>query len=201
MPRLVNHAEQHERILAALWEVVDESGADAVSVRNVAAKAGMSKSSLAHYYPSVGDLVAAAIEQVMDSSQRQLARLDLDDPDPETLVRALALAVPDTPARRRQAQLWLHLAADHADDHRATLYRLNERVADTITSGLLAWQERGRLQPGRSVEVEAARLHALVDGLSLQVVTEPRRMTSARVRQILTRHIADISVEDPPAAG
>ena len=91
---------------------------------------------------------------------------------------------PDTPARRRQAQLWLHLAADHADDHRATLYRLNERVADTITSGLLAWQERGRLQPGRSVEVEAARLHALVDGLSLQVVTEPKRMTSARVRQV-----------------
>lgn len=194
MPRLVNHAEQHERILSALWEVVEESGADAVSVRTVAAHAGMSKSSLAHYFPSVGDLVAAAIEQVMDNSQRQLQRLDLADPSPETLVKALSVAVPDTPARRRQAQLWLHLAADHAGDHRQTLHRLNERVADSISAGLQDWQGRGRLQPGRSVDVETARLHALIDGLSLQVVTEPQRMTSARVRQILTQHVADISV-------
>lgn len=192
MPKIVDHGERREELLAALWRVVDSQGAAAVSVRSVAAEAGVSKSSLAHYFPSQAALVAAAIEQVMDDSDSRVSRLELDDADVPTMVSALSLAVPDSPARRRQAELWLHLAAT-APDNSEILERLNNRVEERLQWGVARMRDLGLLGEGRSVEDEARRLHALVDGLSLQVVSSPTRMTPARVRAILTRQVEDLT--------
>lgn len=193
MPKIVDHAAQRRRILNALWQVVAADGAAAVSVRSVAAQAGMSKSSLAHYFPSQGALIAAAIEQVMDTTQKQVDGLDLDSPDLEAMVRACSLAVPDTPARRRQAQVWLFLAGQTADESlQRTLRSLNARVADNVRSGLEAMQRNGLLGEGRDLAVETRRLHALIDGLSLQVVTDPRRTTNAVVHRTIEQHLGDL---------
>ena len=192
MPKIVDHGERREELLAALWRVVDKQGAAAVSVRSVAAEAGVSKSSLAHYFPSQAALVAAAIEQVMDESEGRTSQLDLDDADVSTIVSALSLAIPDSPERRAQAELWLHLAAT-APDNSEILERLNDRVNDALEWGLNRMADTGLLGAGRSVEDEAGRLHALVDGLALQVVSSPTRMTPERVRTILTRHVEDLT--------
>ena len=194
MPKIVDHAAQRRRILNALWQVVAVDGAAAVSVRSGAAQAGMSKSSLAHYFPSQGALIAAAIEQAMDGTQKQVDRLDLDSPALETMVKACSLAVPDTPARRRQAEVWLFLAGQVGDrDLRRTLRHLNARVNANLRFGLEAMSRNGLLGEGRDVEVEARRLHALIDGLSLQVVTDPRRTTNAFVHGAIAQHLGDLA--------
>lgn len=194
MPKLVDHAAQRERILDALWRVVAAQGAAGISVRSVAAEAGMSKSSLAHYFPSQGALIAAAIEQSMDASQKRVDRLDLDSPDIEAMVTACSLAIPDTPARRRQAEVWLFLAAQSQDaDLKDILRVLNDRVDDNVRAGLEAMARNGLMGEGRDLEVETRRLHALIDGLSLQVVTDPRRTTGPLVHRTIVQHLTDLA--------
>lgn len=193
MPRLVDHAAQRERILDALWRVVATQGASGVSVRSVAAEAGMSKSSLAHYFPSQGALIAAAIEQSMDATQKRVDLLDLDSSDIERMATACSLAIPDTPARRRQAEVWLFLAGQSQDPHLGEILRaLNDRVDQNIRVGLEAMSRNGLLAPGRDIDVESRRLHALIDGLSLQVVTDPRRTTARLVHRTIVQHLIDL---------
>lgn len=192
MPKIVDHDERRAELLAALWRVVDRQGAAAVSVRSVATEAGVSKSSLAHYFPSQASLVAAAIEQVMDDSENRISQLDLGKADVPDIVSALSIAVPDSPDRRHQAALWLHLAATSGGDTEV-LERLNDRVDERLRWGLEQMQQAGLLGAGRSIDDETRRLHALVDGLSLQVVSSPGRMTPPRVRTILTRHVDDLT--------
>ncbi len=197
MPKIVDHDERRTELLAALWRVVDQQGASAVSVRSVAAEAGVSKSSLAHYFPSQAALVAAAIEQVMDQSEGRLDTVALAAPDEAAFVKALSVAVPDSPARRRQAALWLHLAAEPGA-HPEVLATLNDRVGGHLRWGLQQMKEVGLLGAGRDVEIEAQRLHALVDGLSLQVVSAPRSLSSARVKAILAQHVAELTTPAGP---
>lgn len=52
MPKIVDHDERRELYLDAMFRVIERDGADALSIRSVAAEAGGSKSSIANYFSS-----------------------------------------------------------------------------------------------------------------------------------------------------
>ena len=50
----------------ALWRVVLRDGIEAASVRKVAAEAGISKGSLRHVFPTQSELLAFAMQLIVD---------------------------------------------------------------------------------------------------------------------------------------
>jgi hypothetical protein len=51
----------------------------------------------------------------------------------------------------------------------------------------------GRLGRGRDQALETRRLHALLDGLVIQLTAEPPRLTVDEARAVLAGHLADLA--------
>jgi BetI-type transcriptional repressor, C-terminal len=54
----------------------------------------------------------------------------------------------------------------------------------------------GRLRSGLDLELEAERLHGLLDGLALHTAMRPERMSPRLIRSVLARHLDSLGPEE-----
>lgn len=195
MPKIVDHDERRQEYVAALWRLVERDGASAVSVRSVADEAGVSKTNISYYFPSIVDLLAAAVEELVDATRRRLGTMDLTTVDLDQAVKLIMLTIPDSPARRRQSEVWLTLVAGRGSDPRtdALLADLNRRVRSGVAQWLKLFSTHGLVGTGRDLDLEATRLHALIDGLSLQTMNDMKMMPPSRIRSVVTHHLTELA--------
>lgn len=194
MPRIVDHDARRQQCSDALWRVVSRDGAAAISIRSVAAEAGMSPSNLVHYLPTRADMLADAVERLVAIAAGGPTPGTPEALDFEQAVKATMVAIPHTPARRRQSEVWLLLVAERSSnpDARRILARLQHQVRSGINDGLMALDEAGLVGAGRDIDAETTRMHGLIDGLSLQSVTDPKGMPAWRIREAVETHLADL---------
>ena len=176
MPRVVDHQARRRRIADALMRVAAARGLEAVSLRHVAAEAGVSTGMVQHYFRTKDEMMTFAIEMVGHDVQ---ARLSQDagalgeSPAPRAVIRALAVQIlPLDDVRRREAQVGLAFMAYTAvrPEVGAGL-RTNIAQMRGFLAGLIA---DGTTRPDIRDDPEraAALLLALVDGLGLHVVND-----------------------------
>jgi len=195
MPKIVDHDERRQEFVAALWRIVEHHGSAAVSIRSVADEAGVSKSNIAYYFPTMVDLLAAAVDEVVAHAQSRAAQLDQQDLDIDKATKLVMLAIPDTPTRRRQAQVWIKLVTEHdGDAHVSTLLNdFNKRVRAGLLAMLKLFDASGLVSKDRKLNIEAARLHALVDGLSLQTMNDAKFMPPSLIRSVVAHHLTELA--------
>lgn len=195
MPKVVDHDLRRREIVDAMWRVVQRDGFRAVSVRSVAAEAGLSKATIGHYFAKQSDVLVAAVEASIQSVTDELVKLDFDHCDVEVALDALLIVIPVTPQRRLEAQVWLALLSQHNLDPESTraLTHLNVTVRVGIMVVLRALKAQGLLSPERDILLECASVHALVDGLSLQTLTDPGLMPVSQIRIVLRSHLRGLA--------
>lgn len=196
MPKIVDHDARRSLIIDALWRVVARDGASAVSVRSVAAEAGVSRSGMAYYFKSHGQLLAMAIEQMVQSVTDEILSIDLLGCDVDRATDALQAMVPDTPMRRRQSQVWLLLMAqaDASPEVARVLHQLNTTVRAGIHDILQALVNSQLVSRDRDLEVEVATLHALIDGLSALSLTDLKLASQTSTRLVLHRAVTGLAI-------
>ena len=195
MPKIVDHDERRQEFVAALWRIVEHHGSAAVSIRSVADEAGVSKSNIAYYFPTMVDLLAAAVDEVVAHAQSRAAQLDQQDLDIDKATKLVMLAIPDTPMRRRQAQVWIKLVTEHdGDAHVRTLLNdFNKRVRAGLLAMLKLFDASGLVSKDRKLNIEAVRLHALIDGLSLQTMNDEKFMPPSLIRSVVAHHLTELA--------
>jgi len=195
LPKIVDHEERRREIVEAMWRVVEQAGFAAVSIRSVAAEAGMSKAAIGHYFPKRSDVIASAVERDIGTVTSELVELDLDTCTIDVAVAALMVVIPTTEQRRRHSQVWLSLLAaqDPDPDISRSLTHLNVTVRVGLMVVLRAFRKQGGVAASRDLLVESARLHALVDGLSLQALTDPTTMPPGQVETLVRLHLEDLA--------
>lgn len=160
MPKQVDRRERRTVIADALLRVAATRGLEAVSVRHVAAEAGVSVGMVQHWFRSKDEMMTFALGVIGDGVQARLAAHPPTD-DPRAAVRAFFVELLPLDARRRaEAQVALAFHAHVA---------VRPHLAETLrrdTAGLRA--HLGTLVPGG--EPVAGGLLALVEGLSLHVL-------------------------------
>jgi AcrR family transcriptional regulator len=184
VPRLVDHERRREELAAALWRLVLRDGIEAASVRRVAAEAGWSTGSLRHYFETQSDLLTFAMELVV---QRVTARVEALTPDPDprpTAARLLHEVLPLDAERHAEMQVWLAFTARSFVE--PGLRALRDRAHTGLRSLCRAAVE---LLGAPSVEPEAERLHALIDGLALHAVLDPATTTPERQVELLAAQL------------
>lgn len=195
MPKIVDHEQRRRELVDALWDVVNTKGASVVSIRSVAAAAGIPKSNVMYYFPTRGHLLAAAVEQVLGTTTTSANHVLAEPLTVDRLVTILLMVVPTTPKRRRQAEVWRLLNAEESGDPQLT--QLLDRFNAQVRAGLQALIDRmaidGLFDPERDRGLEAERLHALIDGLSIQTMANPRRLPPRRIEAVLRTHLDDIA--------
>jgi TetR/AcrR family transcriptional repressor of bet genes len=94
VPKKVDHEERRLEITAALWRIASTRGLDGVSLRDVAAEAGISLGRLQHYFHSKDEMLVFALRQVNQlADQRIRERIEkaatnlAEEPSPRFVLR------------------------------------------------------------------------------------------------------------------
>uniref|UniRef100_UPI0024545C31 TetR/AcrR family transcriptional regulator n=1 Tax=Nocardia farcinica TaxID=37329 RepID=UPI0024545C31 len=112
MPKTIDREQRRAEIAAAVWRLIDQSGVSAVSLRTVAAEAGLVLGSLRHTFPTKADLLAYAMELVfVRAEQRVSAHAAIGDPRRRALAMLLEL-LPLDEQRRIEMRVDLALVAE-----------------------------------------------------------------------------------------
>jgi AcrR family transcriptional regulator len=199
-PRRVDHAERRRHVAAAVWRIVRRDGVAGVTVRRVAAEAGLSMGALRHFFTTQDELLAFSMRLIGERVRGRLGKLPPDEDVRASVRRALCEVLPLDDERQAEAEVWLAFVgfarsrpqlaalATTVDDE---LRQLMRRIVDALAA-------TGRLRPGADPALEAERLHAVVDGLALHRALHPEGLDRSTMVAVLDAHLAEL-VADRPA--
>lgn len=165
-----------DRIVSAATAMMQE-GAPRLSVRAVAARAGVGASTLRHHFPTQRDLINAALTATYEAAMPDERIRDTSMPPRERLRECLRRLLDpfNTPGEARD--VWTNLlhtfAAAEADTNTRAAYEvLEERAQGRIRAWLAILEEEGVLAPGDDAR-RSDFLLTVVDGLSIARALPP----------------------------
>src|SRR5919112_5471124 len=100
MPRTVDHRARRELLADALMRLAARHGLDGVSLRHVAAEAGVSTGMVQHYFRTKDEMMTFALGMVMERI-RDRSQAAAPPPTPRGLVRGLLLELLPLDGTRR----------------------------------------------------------------------------------------------------
>lgn len=189
MPRLIDHDAREQEIAAAAMRVLDRDGLTALSVRNVAAEAGLATASLRRAFPTQDALRRFCLQEIRRRVTERIARVSGTGAAWASALLAELLPLDDQRRTELTAQLQLGVLAMTDPALREDAITLNADVHQVCTVVLDALHAQGALRTGVDLGAEATRLHALVDGIALHLLWEP----DGTGRQVLDRHLAELT--------
>ena len=194
MSRIDNHARRRE-LGEALWRVVVREGIDAASVRKVAAEAGVSAGSLRHVFPSQSELLAFAMQLIVDEVASRVAAVDDSGEIRETVEQRLRTLLVLDPETRAVFDVWLAFAIRARVDEslRPLRDQTHARVRALCRESVEALRAHGKARTELDVDYESERLHGLIDGIAMHATLDPKTTTPARQIDILTRHLDSLA--------
>lgn len=194
MPKLIDHATRREEIATAAWRVILRRGIGAVSVRTVAAEAGLSVGSVRHVFASQTHLLSFAMELVIDRAAARIDALPQRRTELESMEDLASELLPLDEERRGETEVYLALfAASGADSTlsatRAEAWAKVHASCRIIVSRLT---EAVTASEGQR-EREVIRLHALLDGLAAHLVWRPTEIGEAAARTAVVDHLHELT--------
>ena len=168
MARRIDREQRKEHLAEALWRIIVDRGIGAVSVRSVAEQAGVVVGSLRHVFPTRAELLQFSAElMVRRATRRILAVAPSSDPEQYAL-DVLSQLLPLEPDSRAELEVNIALIAEApALPELATIRDDAYRQVAGVCAGLV------EQLTGRPHDLQARRLHALIDGLALHVLQSP----------------------------
>ncbi|GAA3394364.1 TetR/AcrR family transcriptional regulator [Cryptosporangium minutisporangium] len=196
MPRTADHEQNRTVLSRAAWDLIARGGLESVSLRTVAAQAGVSMGRVQYYFATKDDLLLYALRDAhRRMEQRIAARLSIEpDDDPRAaLVAVLDELLGSDPETRDAIRVHLAFAARARED---------ERLAEVLVEGddeLLALavhvvasaKEAGRVGPDVDPSLDGQALWVLARGLGTDVALY--RLPIERARAILAHAVARVA--------
>lgn len=167
MPRVVDHEERRWEIVFALWLVIAQQGIEGVSLRQVAAEAGVSMGRIQHYFGTKDALVLAGCTALVDRAYGGYQET-ADAAPRDRLLHVMTQQIPRDDAGRIGVSVWYAYVAKSIN-HAAVRQVLAEarRGAEVECARLIGADSGAGAEEALT---RARRLLALADGLTLRVL-------------------------------
>jgi DNA-binding transcriptional regulator YbjK len=182
--------ERRRTVSAAAGRVLARDGLGALSVRNVAAEAGLPPSTVRYTFPTQSSVREHALALVFDGTAARIGALPADLTGRARAHAVLVELLPLDDERRVELDVYLALGTAALTD--AELRPVHDRVVDEMREWC-GQVLRAVGVPKADMSYEARRLHALVDGLAMQVVRVEAGADAAWAIEVLDRHVAGLS--------
>ncbi|MFE7368616.1 TetR/AcrR family transcriptional regulator [Streptomyces anulatus] len=194
MPRVIDTDERNRRVAEAAWRVLVREGLPALSVRKVAAEAGLPPSSLRYTFPTQASLRIRAYALVVERLSERVAAIA---PGAAWARAVLLELLPLDESRRLEMEITVVLgtAAMADGDLRATHDRAHRAVRDLCERVVRAVG----VAPA-DVRSETERLHAMMDGLALHMIRQGEDEGTDWAVKVVDTHLADLKRIPPPSA-
>lgn len=193
MPRRIDAEARTAAIAEASLRVLERDGLSGLSVRGVAAEAGIAAASLRRAFATQHALREYCLQLIEDRVIARVAALELTG---RALVDALLLQLLPIDKERRlelvaQVQLGVLSLTDSA--LRPAAIRLSEGVDRVCHVALRILAEAGQFHPSRDPEYEAQRLRALLDGIAMHGLWSGAPPEGGPMLRVLSRHLDELA--------
>jgi len=184
--RSIDVGERRRIVSEGACRVLARDGLGALSVRNVAAEAGLPPSTVRYVFPTQSSMREHTITLVFDRTKERIAAIPGGLPPRERVRRLVLELLPLDEERVIELEVYLALG-------NAALTDAELRPAlDRVVVEMREWSEEilGLLGvPVVDREYEACRLHALIDGLAMHVVRLAPGESGDWAIDVLDRHL------------
>jgi len=184
-----------EKILAAVRCLLAKNGYMGTTINLVAKEAGVSRGLLHYYFKTKDEMLARVIKENMEISIAMISEVFHRHRTPEgyakgivSLLRNIMETDPDFLnlffegfAVARQSQI--------VKDELSSLYG---KFRNALEAGLVAAKDKGIIRPALPLESLAAIITGLVDGMGLQLLTEPALCQNQTIWDSIETSITDL---------
>ena len=213
MPKLVDHEERRREIARSTWRVLTRDGVAAVSVRSVAAEAGISTGALRHYFADQASLLLFAAEHTVHRiGQRMAGVLAAGERRPVEVAQALLEELlPLDEERWTETAVYFglidltRLAPGH-QEFRGWAFRESRRLVRALVLWLAGGpapdadlltrtgDPLGEPLADPELEAQALAVQVLLDGLAVQGLLYPQLMDAPTLSAVLRRELERVPV-------
>lgn len=189
MPKRVDHEERRRALTAALLRIASTRGLQAVSMREVAAEAGVSLRVVQYYFSDKRTLMASGLAELvarMDRRVRERAAAIGTGLPPRTVFEIVLTSVLPTDDDSRLDQLaWTAYYAAWLTDPEGTAglaadgLRGPNGLENWLTGVAVGAREAGTIGADRDPRAEVVRLLAMANGLTSSVLGGQRTVDDA----------------------
>lgn len=200
MPKLIDHTERKKFLSAAVWKLLDEQGVSAISIRNVAAEAGISAGSLRHSFESRVDLLEYALRLLTERIEENVSARTQKGLTVDGAVRILEFQIPLIPATETYARVVMGMIAEmrSTPELRQIAHRSLQQLHATYHD-MFSWLERaGELKPGTDAAAQANQMLILGQGLTAQTILGGLRSEPVDLSRAFRTHLNKVLVHPVP---
>ncbi|MGW5922825.1 TetR/AcrR family transcriptional regulator [Nocardia fluminea] len=178
MPKRVDHSSRRATISDAVMRLLARDGLESISLRHVAAEAGVSTGQVQHYFPSKEAMMEFATSTIAD---RIATRISAAGPDPD-LHQILTALLPTDAESAADARVLIGYLA---------FASVRPQIAETLATNGLGFRDHvaAMLTHHPDPTAAAESLLALLDGLALHVTIG--QLSPEKARALLTAAIDD----------
>lgn len=189
MGRQSKAVQKREQIVWALYDCLAEKGAESVTVKDIAAGAGLPHGVIHYYFKSKDDIISALAQALQAKYISRLNdRLASLKPDKDRIEAALDFYVEELIFDRGLNRVFYNLV--QMAFQREELSRSIQKMLQTYRESLAAIFEQEGMEAERS-RILGTALMALGEGLALQWMVEPEAFEMDRVRLLVGQAVAD----------
>jgi AcrR family transcriptional regulator len=203
MPKFVDAALRRQDVVEAVFRIIAADGLERASLREVADEASLAVGSVRHYFGSSDELLAHSFGVVVDRIVGRLsaAVARLADLVPGTaehhegVLTVLGGFLPLDEERAVEACVWMafknaartrpFLAAEADRSHRAVAAVIGRLVTELSARG-------GEDTDQQMLVIEAERLLATLEGLTMHALLQPEWMTARMCRDVLEAYLSGL---------
>jgi AcrR family transcriptional regulator len=179
LPKIVDHEERREELIAAVWRVIARDGLDASTIRAIAKETDSSVGALSHYFKDKDDILTFALKlshrRIRERQNRKLDGLKGVEALRELVLDNLPLDEERELETRLEVGYWARSLT------RPEVRKVQGTEAAVLHKRMVALiieaQRRGDVDGETAASTIAERLLALIDGLSLHALLYPERLS------------------------
>lgn len=190
MPKLIDHDARRRDLAQATWRVILREGIGKASVRAVATEAGLSTGSLRHIFPTQVELLEFSMRLVTENATERVRAHSIENARDAVEAYTKEL-LPLDAERRAEIEVNILMISLAASEPRLAVVRDEARFA--IAGGCRAWIDllvgAGEASAALDRDLEAKRLHAVIDGLAMHLAQDPPGGDTSWAVRVLVGHL------------
>lgn len=195
MSKRIDRDQRKAELAQALWRIVRERGIGAVSVRSVADEAGVVVGSLRHLFPTRAELLVFSAELMMHRTRERILAIPRGEDNQEYALEVLTQLLPlETESR---AEMTVNLALIAEAPALPELVTIRDDAYQQLSEACTQLVELLAQRQSRDARIvqQGRRLHAIVDGLAIHLLTQPPSEETDWAVAILHDELARITSE------
>lgn len=202
MPKLIDHTARKKIVAQAVWKLLNERGVSAITIRNVAAEAGISTGSLRHIFDNRVDLLTYALDLIGQETEESMQAVSVQGQDVLNTIKVLEHFLPITPRSKAISRITLSMVSElrQVPGIKDILVARLEQIRSYFYEMLMHLDDAGQITTGTDLKVQANKLTVLSYGLSTKAIIGGKGSDPVNISKIFRSSMNEILVHPVPFA-